>query len=354
MCNNPLYAYQMTMPVTSPFEIFRSPFGDHQLKKYYYGEYMPYFTKSQIKKKHAYLYCKTVEDWNLLKEREPDFNYTIHKCGQCIQCRLDYSLEWARRIVCEKETSFNSFFITLTYADQYLPIGKNGLPTCVLDHMSDFMKDLRRYCEYHYNHHGIRFYGAQEYGDESARPHAHLCIFNLPDELVKDFVQYKVSFNGDIYQNSPILSKIWGKGHVVIADLCYKSAAYVARYVTKKLKGIAKDTYEKLGIEPECARMSNRPGIGRAYFDLNKEDIYKYDEMYLPSIGAVSPSKYFDKLYKFEDPATMEILKGERAVNGNRATLNKMSRTDLEWDEYLKNCEAELKRKLDRLVRPDL
>lgn len=357
MCNNPLYAYQYTQLVRNPLgEDYEIPFGPHKgdIKHFYPGEYMPSFSKAQLKKSHAYLYCKSEHEWNLLKEREPHYNYTIHKCGQCIQCRLDYSLEWASRIVCEKESSFNSLFVTLTYDDDHLPIGEKGLPTCLIVHMSSFMKNLRRYCEYHFDAHGVRFYGAQEYGTKSARPHYHLCIFNLPDEIMNDLVQYKVSFNGDIYYNSPILSDIWGQGHVVIADLCFKSAAYVARYVTKKVNGLGADTYKSLGIEPECARMSNRPGIGRRYYDINKEKIYQYDRLYLPSVGGVAPSAYFDKLYAFEDPVTMEILKGERSISGNRATIQKKAKTDKEWSEYLKDCEFELKKRLEKLVRPDV
>lgn len=40
--------------------------------------------------------------------------------------------------------------------------------------------------------------------------------------------------NGAIYYNVDWITKIWGKGHVVIAPAEWKAMAYTARYTTKR------------------------------------------------------------------------------------------------------------------------
>lgn len=292
------------------------------------------------------------KEFDLLKENnDTDGRYLEIPCGQCIDCRLSHSREWANRIVCEQLSSQNSLFLTLTYDDDHLPIGLKGKPTCRMDDISKFYKDLRRYCEYHFGFFGIRHYSATEYGDLTARPHAHSCVFNLPQEIIDKNVMYKVSFQGDIYYNNPILSDIWGKGHVVIGNLTYQSAAYVARYVVKKLKGPSSSVYNRLGIEPEQARMSRKPGIGYLYYEFMKDDIYEYDRIYLPGTPGVKPSKYFDKKFALDDPVVMELIKGERFLSGEFAKSYKLSKTDLDYEQYLKNEHFVLEQKLKKLVK---
>ena len=61
-----------------------------------------------------------------------------------------------------------SAFITLTYADEYLPSdGKLKYLDFQL-----FMKRLRKYCGKE-----ISFFMCGEYGEKTARPHYHACIF---------------------------------------------------------------------------------------------------------------------------------------------------------------------------------
>ena len=42
-------------------------------------------------------------------------------CGRCIGCKLDYSRQWANRCSLEATQWQNNYFITLTYANEYLP-----------------------------------------------------------------------------------------------------------------------------------------------------------------------------------------------------------------------------------------
>jgi hypothetical protein len=42
-------------------------------------------------------------------------------CGKCIGCRLEYSRQWALRIMHEPQLHEQNSFITLTYEEEHLP-----------------------------------------------------------------------------------------------------------------------------------------------------------------------------------------------------------------------------------------
>lgn len=166
------------------------------------------------------------------------------------------------------------FFITLTYDDEHLPPGGCEFATVEKDAISVFMKNLRRYWQYHFDFPksgdpGIRFYGASEYGDKSGRPHYHVILFNIP-YLVDHLEYYKANFRGDVYYKCPLLDSIWKNGLVTVAEVNWETCAYVARYVMKKRTGFDTTFYEENGICPEYSVMSRNPGIGRNGYDEDK------------------------------------------------------------------------------------
>lgn len=221
-------------------------------------------------------------------------------CGRCINCRLDYSRQWAFRLCLEK--SFHEpdlcWFLTLTYDDDHLPkvplsfdrkfVRKpdffDALSTVRMQDCSDFVKNLRRQLEYHYGlGDGFRFYAASEYGDRTFRPHIHMIAFNLPLEDLKI---------DKPYYSSDFLDKVWAKGHVCIGAVEFSSCAYVSRYVTKKLSGaLYAEKYEKFGIEPESTRCSRNPGIGMMWFD---------PAVYGDVSKSVAPGRVFNRIKAFD------------------------------------------------------
>lgn len=225
-----------------------------------------------------------------VKDELDGFKYEVVQipCGCCIGCRLDYSRQWANRCYLESLGSEHTYFITLTYDDENVPIGKNGNNTLRPDDLKKFLKDLRAYYKYHYNLDNIRFFACGEYGDMSLRPHYHLICFNLPiydldpnfiyEENGKKYITQHVE-NGYIYYYSDIIHKIWNKGNILIGEATWQSMAYVARYVTKKIKGKDAEVYDALGIESEFVRMSRMPGIGEAYFKEHYKEIYLNDNI---------------------------------------------------------------------------
>lgn len=243
-------------------------------------------------------------------------------CGKCIACRLDYSQQWATRCYLEAKQYEHNYFITLTYNPENLPTNPylydeetgsihQDTPTLNPQHLTKFMKDLRRYYEYHREHTGIKFFACGEYGEKTQRPHYHLILFNLP---VDDLKYYKTNFSDKRFYTSATLEKIWGKGFVVIGEVSYESAAYTARYILKKQTG--KDSkYVYLNREKEFSRMSRNTGIGYNYFYENKDKIYNDGAINVRTKDKVIPVKipaYFDDLMETYNPELLYKTKDER------------------------------------------
>jgi hypothetical protein len=229
-------------------------------------------------------------------------------CGRCIGCRLERSRQWAVRCVHEASLYDNNCFITLTYSPEYLPADGS------LDvrHFQRFMKRLRK--KYGKN---IRFYHCGEYGEKYRRPHYHACLFNF-DFSDKKF--WKITKSGDRLYTSKSLEQLWPFGFCTIGDVTFDSAAYVARYIMKKVNGheaenhyteIDMETGEVIHLKPEYTTMSRRPGVGKLWLDKYKSDVYPHD--YLIMNGKkMKPPKYYDYVHEMELPIEMQQIKEKR------------------------------------------
>lgn len=191
-------------------------------------------------------------------------------CGQCIGCRIERSRSWAIRCVHEASLYESNCFITLTYSDEFLSADRNLL----VEDTQLFWKRLRKKFGK-----GIRYFMCGEYGERFGRPHYHACVFNFdfPDKVFK-----RVNAIGDRIYSSDSLQKIWGMGDCEIGAVSYASAAYVARYVLKKITGPdAEQAYWFVDDDGVChdrrsefVTMSRRPGIGRGWLDRYTTDVF--------------------------------------------------------------------------------
>lgn len=234
-------------------------------------------------------------------------NYDIGKsldlpCGQCIGCRLERSRRWAVRIMHEAQMHEANCFLTLTYSDDNVP--SDG--SLVLDDFQKFMKRLRRGSSA-----PLRFFHCGEYGETTARPHYHCCLFG--EDFASDRLFYKHTPQGDKLFNSPRLDELWGLGHAVIGDLTFESAAYVARYCLKKITGEKAEAHYQ-GRKPEYVTMSRRPGIGSGWFDRFRREVYPSDSIVLRGTEMLPPP-FYDKLLEKTDPALFARIKRERVIN---------------------------------------
>jgi hypothetical protein len=104
------------------------------------------------------------------------------------------------------------------------------------------------------------------------------------------------------------LARLWGKGWCLINDVSFASAAYVARYITKKINSRKAEEHYR-GLEPEYITMSQ--GIGRQWIEKYMYDTYKDDTIIINS-HSVKPSRYYDKILKLNDEDLYNTIKAER------------------------------------------
>lgn len=229
-------------------------------------------------------------------------------CKQCLGCRLDYSKEWSIRCMHEANLYSDNSFITLTYRDDALPHNSS----LVVKDMQNFFKLLR----YYYPENKIRYYYCGEYGSKTFRPHYHALVFNFypPDAL------YWKSVNGHKYFVSKSLDSIWGKGFVTIGEVSPESAAYVARYSTKKVNGdkadshymrFDKETGEIYYLKPEFSQASRGSGIGTDFYRKYASDFYPSDQVIVKG-KVCRPPKFYDSLLKKDNPALYASVREKR------------------------------------------
>lgn len=156
---------------------------------------------------------------------------------------------------------------------------------------------------------GIRFYACGEYGEEFGRPHYHACLFNhtFPDQ-----VPWKES-NGETLYRSPQLEILWPYGYSSVGAVTFKSAAYVARYIMKKINGpLAESHYQ--GRKPEFTSMSRRPGVGARWLEKYATDVYP-DDFIIINGKRVRPPRYYDQNFEIIEPEALEMIKRKRKEN---------------------------------------
>lgn len=271
-------------------------------------------------------------------------------CGQCIGCRLERSRQWAVRCIHEASLHKHNCFITLTYSE--MPPGE----TLNKEDFPLFMKRLRKKygpC--------IRFFQCGEYGSKCAhcglnkndclrlgcrnfktalgRPHHHAIIFNFD---FSDKILFK-SKPTPLYI-SPELQGLWKYGFSTVGAVTFESAAYVARYITKKVNGPqAPDHYQ--GKQPEYITMSRRPGIAHEWFQRYKNDVYPNDYVVIRNGIKCRPPSYYDKLYDLTNAQESLYVKYRRRKHAREDEDNKTVQR-LEVREQIQQLKA------NQLIRP--
>lgn len=183
-------------------------------------------------------------------------------CGKCEGCRRARAFEWSIR--CQHESFYHkeSYFLTLTYDKEHLPADRqlNRLD------LQLFIKRLRK----QFSGYKLRVFYCGEYGGKRHRPHYHLIVFGLPlKELGYKLYLHDISKKGNFNYVNPVISARWSKGLCTIGSFSPQSAAYVARYTTKKLSEQEQTSLSGKGISfvRPFIGMSNRPSIGQAFCD---------------------------------------------------------------------------------------
>lgn len=334
-----------------------------------------------------------------LKEMIKTGEAVLCPCKRCNGCIMDRGKSWANRMEMELPYHEQAWFLTLTYDNQHAPMSyEQGLgvdeltgevvtENLTLDYtdLEKFWKRLRRWTEYNnkavyieYNgkkKNDLMYYAGGEYGGKTHRPHYHAIVYGLKIEK-EELKEYKRA-KGKVYYTCEWLTKLWGKGFVIIGAAEWESMAYTARYCTKKCYGAgAKEYYKNLAIQPEDSRMSTNPAIGWRYYEEHKEEIYKNDKIQLKKGRSCKPPTYFDKLFDLEhseaEPLTEEECKGiedviikaeseelkeikrKRRKLANDALFNQLKQTGLTMQEYYRLKDQRNQEKFKQLIRTEV
>lgn len=311
-------------------------------------------------------------------------------CGRCVGCRAKKAREWMLRCVHENQVHRDSCFVTLTYDDDHVP----STGSLEKSEFSLFLKRLRKkfticcpqsngtsWCGAPVGR-SFRFFACGEYGEQSFRPHYHALFFGLSfNDLVP--TQRK-----DLFR-SQVLDSIWARGACYIGHVTPSSAGYVAGYVNKKQGGswggarlegrvappawtlgmdsekifvddyadegeyaqwrersrVDLDTGEVYMVEPEFRLMSRRPGLGSAWFDRYRSDVFPHDE--IVSGGREYPTpRFYDTLLEREDPEALAAIKAKR-----QEVVAKRSASRTDEAKWLRNGERQAIARLDAFTR---
>lgn len=182
--------------------------------------------------------------------------------------------------------------------------------------VQQFMKSLRGNISKRRGSARVKFYAVGEYGERTHRPHYHIALFG--EDFSDDRRKWRTAGSYTAWRSSR-LEALWPHGNAEIGELTIDSAAYIARYVLKKVNGKMKDEHYRrdlpdgqvIWITPEFALMSRRPGIGSQWIWRNASEVYPAD--YVVINGQKSkPPRYYDKLLAIMNPQMMDILKIQR------------------------------------------
>lgn len=193
-----------------------------------------------------------------------------------------------------------SVFLTLTYDDSHLPPGAS----LVKSDQQKFVKRLRK----RFSDQRIRFFQCGEYGEQSFRPHYHGIYFNVD---FHDKWPWSVR-NGYPVWRSGILEELWPYGLSEIGTVTFESAAYVARYVVKKVTGRRAVSHYN-GREPEYATMSRRPGIGADWFARYRSEVFPMDEVISRGRRCKPPRRYAEYLRALSPEMFEEVVSNRRS-----------------------------------------
>ncbi len=249
-------------------------------------------------------------------------------CGQCLGCRVDYSLMWSIRIIHEAsmhEYKHGNSWATLTYRDPEVCTEQQYKDGHHIDrqgqlrpsHVSKFVRSLRK----GNSDHKIRYFYCGEYGDVNQRPHYHICIFN---HSFHD--QYLWRDDEGVYTyTSEELQRHWPWGFTTVAPLTLDNAAYTAGYVFKKITGKrATEHYLRCDsdgvaywLQPEYVRMSTgrgKPsGIGAGFYAKYSSDIFPADTSPIPGYGERQlVPRYYQNILAEQNPKMLDEVKALR------------------------------------------
>lgn len=250
----------------------------------------------------------------------------ILSCQKCVACVQNRRSGWFLRLKNEEKRALSVWFITLTYDDENLPIGKMEIPTLVKSDLQKFFKRLRKMMfgskskgKY------FKYYAVGEYGDKVQRPHYHIILFlkEMEQKQISDYVE-----------------KCWKMGRNQVEPAGIGSYGYVAGYIIGSLD----DHY----VIPKEDRFNDRvfacmsKGIGEEYInkwkEWHKEDYESRSYSVIEDgVKVPLPRYYKDKIFKEEEKRIQVIENKNREIE----KLKLLSKHEIAENQRLKQDRIE-------------
>lgn len=265
---------------------------------------------------------------NITDPHNPTLRISV-PCGRCAACLSNKANDWVTRLKIEQLCSSSAYFLTLTYADPWLPINNYGNPGFSLRDMTLFLKRLRSKVP-----DKLRYYYVCEYGKDTHRPHYHMILFNWPHE--KDLM----SAVADCWIDSRgrLMSMITDKNVGLLTD---NGVTYVTKYILKKQNILP-------GDDVPFMKCSTRPGIGFSF--LTDEVIRFYRDnpselIFIAGEQRLMPRYIKDKIYDTPELRYRLLLSKQRYVN---TKLDKSVTADFRRYGFLNNTYKVVSENVDR------
>lgn len=239
-------------------------------------------------------------------------------CGKCAGCLERKRQQWMLRAQYEMQDYKYCYFVTLSYAEEYLPYEsfsrkQFGRPVNPVSTGESLLNpyDLRKFFE-RFRHLCGRFsyFACGEYGseDNTKRPHYHICLYTddnwvttlmnvrlawsylRPETSRERYLRYKKSKKlgraikrdaWDIRNRIPI-------GRDQVRSLTYKRITYVSKYVTKQINS--------LEVVPPFYRSSQ--GLGKCFLRSQECEILKRENKHYAALQSGLPCalpRYFSQ-----------------------------------------------------------
>ena len=247
-------------------------------------------------------------------------------CGKCPYCKKRRVRSWVFRLLQEERRSSSSYFITLTYDNDYypnatphLPITQSGRRTLKKRDFQLFMKRLRKLQKTK-----IKYYAVGEYGTKTYRPHYHAIIFNV--------------------ENIEHINEAWQLGSVHIGDVSGASIAYTAKYIDKPKRIPTHKNDDRI---KEFSLMSK--GLGSNYITRETKKYHKQDitRMYVThpdGVRVAMPKYYRDRIFNDDEKKKQRNiiykLEKEEIKKYKQEFAKNYKNTDITFDEYMSRLKS--------------
>lgn len=266
-------------------------------------------------------------------------------CGKCMECKKLYAMEWAKRVEHELSLHDEACFITLTYAEEYLPPDSEKKK-----HYQKFMKRLRKRTKKK-----LLSLVSHEYGSKEARLHHHMIIFGYSPKDQKLFTKTPKGHN--LYTAQEI-TELWPYGHHTIAEANGKTAYYIASYAVKKRqKSLIDKTTGEFKEFIDTLDSSKAPAVGWNYLKKFYKQIFQSEQL-IPRYYKRKAKEYLNLLEELKklNPAEENELKKIKKITAQLPLRKKIFEEYISYEQNLDIQDRPLVNKYAKIIisqKPD-